>query len=95
MAPGRAFDLIAIGRSTVSPGREFVIRRGNLVQPIDDRFFGHRGCIATSPFRFLPEQSGIGRNRGVGQRLIHVDLTLARHGAIPALERDRSRIPVR
>jgi hypothetical protein len=37
------------------PGGELVIQRGYLVQPIDDLFLGHRGCVATSSFRFLPE----------------------------------------
>ena len=53
---GKALDLVAIGRSRVLPGREFVIQRGYLVQPIDDLFLGHRGCVATSSFRFLPEE---------------------------------------
>jgi hypothetical protein len=78
--------LVAIGRSRVLPRRELVIQRGDLVQPIDDLFVGHRGCVATSPFRFSPEERGIGRNRGVRQHLIHIDLTFARQGPIhPAL----------
>jgi hypothetical protein len=42
--------------------------------PVDDLFVGHRGCVTTSPFRFLPEERGIGRSRGIRQRFIHVDL---------------------
>ena len=50
--------------------------------------FGHCGCVAASTFRFLAEKRGIGRNRGVRQRLTHVDLTLGLHGAIqPFAER--------
>ena len=35
---GKALDLVAIGRSRVLPGRELVIQRSYLVQPIDDLF---------------------------------------------------------
>src|SRR5207245_769567 len=73
----KALDSIAIGRSRVLPGRELVIERGDLVQPIDDLFVGHRGCVTTSPFRFFAEERGISRNRGVRQRVIHIDLTFA------------------
>jgi hypothetical protein len=52
-------DLVAIGRSRILPGRKLVIERGDLVQPIDDLFVGHRGCIATSPLRFFAEERGI------------------------------------
>jgi hypothetical protein len=86
---GKALDLVAIGRSRVLPGRELVIQRGYLVQPIDDLFLGHRGCVATSSFRFLPEKRGVGRSCGVRQPLIHVILTFARHGTIRIPESDR------
>jgi len=81
-----ALDSVAIGRSRVLPGRQLVIERGNLVQPFDDRFVGHRSCVATSSFRFLAEERGVGRNRSVRQRLIHVDLTLGSHAAIQPFE---------
>ena len=35
---GKALDLVPIGRSRVLPGRELVIQRSYLVQPIDDLF---------------------------------------------------------
>ena len=72
LAPGGT-RLVAIGWSRVLPGGELVIQRGNLVQPIDDLFVSHRRCVATSPSCFLPEERGIGRNRGVRQHFIHVD----------------------
>ena len=56
---------VVVGRPRVLSRREFVIERGDLVQPIDDLFVGHCGGVATSPFRFLAEERGIGRNRGV------------------------------
>ena len=84
-----ALDSVAIGRSRVLPGRELVIERGNLVQPFDDRFVGHRSCVATSSFRFLPEERGVGRSCGVRQPLIHVILTFARHGTIRIPKSDR------
>ena len=65
------------------PAASSSLQRGNLVQPIDNLLVGHRGCVATSPFRFFPEERGIGRNRGVRQRFTHVDLTFFRHNAIP------------
>ena len=82
LAPGGT-RLVAIGWSRVLPGGELVIQRGNLVQPIDDLFVSHRRCVATSPSCFLPEERGIGRNRGVRQRFTHVDLTFSQHDAIP------------
>ena len=57
--------LIAIGRYKVLPSRELVIERGDLIQPIDNPFVGHRGCVATSSFRFFAEERGSTRNRGV------------------------------
>jgi hypothetical protein len=63
------------------------IARGDLVQPIDDFFVGHCGCVAASPFRFLAEKRGIGGDRGVRQRFIHVDLTLGLHGTIQPFAR--------
>ena len=86
---GTALDLVAIGRSRVLPGRELVIQRSYLVQPIDDLFLGHRGCVATSSFRFLPEERGIGRSCGVRKPVIHVILTFARHGTIRIPKSDR------
>ena len=77
-----ALGLFAIGRSKVLPGGEFVIERGYLVQSIDDLFVSHCGCVAARPFRFLAEKRGIGGDRGVRERFIHVDLTLGLHGAI-------------
>jgi hypothetical protein len=53
-------DLVAISQSGVLPGRELIIERGDLVQPIDDLLVDHRSCIAPSPFRFLPEERCIG-----------------------------------
>ena len=60
--PGKCklLDLIAISQSGVLPGRELIIERGDLVQPIDDLFVDHRSRIASSPFRFLPEERPIG-----------------------------------
>ena len=49
----KPLDLVAVSPSEALPGREFVIKRGNLVQPIDNLFVGHRRCVATSPFRRL------------------------------------------
>src|SRR5215831_8085828 len=37
-----------------------VIDGGDLIQPVDDLFVRHRGRVATSPFRFLAEERGIG-----------------------------------
>ena len=56
LANAKPLDLVAIGQSSVLPGRELVIERGNLVQPIDDLFIDHRSGIAPSPFCFLPEE---------------------------------------
>jgi hypothetical protein len=50
-----ALDSVAVSRPRVLSRREFVIERGDLVQPIDDLFVGHCGRVATSPFRFLAE----------------------------------------
>src|SRR5437762_5071911 len=83
----KAPDSVAIGWSRVVPDRELVIECGDLVQPIDDPFVGHRGCVATSPLRFFSEERGISRNRGVRRHLIHTDLTFARRGAIHPTER--------
>ncbi|HWZ67933.1 MAG TPA: hypothetical protein VNW89_08900 [Stellaceae bacterium] len=47
--------LFAVGWSGVLFGGELVIARGDLVQPIDDFFVSHCGCVAASPFRFLAE----------------------------------------
>jgi hypothetical protein len=48
----------------------------------------HRGCVATSSFRFLPEERGVGRSCGVRQPVIHVILTIARHGTIRIAKSD-------
>jgi hypothetical protein len=69
--------LVAIGRYRVLPGRELVIERGDLVQPIDNPFVDHRSGVTTSFFRFFAEERGSSRNRSVRQRLIHIDLTFA------------------
>lgn len=82
LANAKPLDLVAIGQSSVLPGRELVIERGDLVQPIDDLFIDHRSGIAPSPFRFPPEEPRVGRNRGVRQCLIHIVLTPGLHGAI-------------
>jgi hypothetical protein len=63
------------------------IERGDLVQPINDLFVGHCGCVAASPFRFLAEKRGIGGDRGVRRRFIHVDLTLDPQRAIQSFAR--------
>src|SRR5262249_20618107 len=55
-----AIDLVAVSRPKVLADREFVIDGGDLVQPVDDLFVRHRGRVATSPFRFLAEERGIG-----------------------------------
>ena len=60
LANAKPLDLVAIGQSRVLPGRELIIKRGNLVQSIDDLFVDHRSGIAPSPFRFLPEKRRIG-----------------------------------
>jgi hypothetical protein len=86
----KALDLVAIGRSKVLPSRKLLIERGDLVQPIDDLFVGHRGSVATSPFRFFAEERGISRNRGVRQSLIHIALTFARRGAIQRRRADQT-----
>ena len=38
LANAKPLDLVAIGQSGVLPGRELIIKRGNLVQSIDDLF---------------------------------------------------------
>jgi hypothetical protein len=59
------------------------------MQPIDDPFVGHRGCVTTSSFRFFAEERAISRKRGVRRHLIHIDLTFAQPGAIhPTLQAD-------
>jgi hypothetical protein len=60
LASAKLLDLVAISQSGVLPGRELIIERGDLVQPIDDLLVDHRSCIAPSPFRFLPEERRIG-----------------------------------
>jgi hypothetical protein len=62
-----ALDSVAVSRPRVLSRREFVIELGDLVQPIDDLFVGHCGRVATTPFRFLAEERGIGRNRGYSE----------------------------
>ena len=59
LANSKSLDLVAIGQSSVLPGRELVIERGDFVQPINDLPVDHRGCIAPSPFCFLPEERRI------------------------------------
>jgi hypothetical protein len=46
LANAKPLDLVAIGQSGVLPGRELIINRGDLVQPIDDVLVDHRGGIA-------------------------------------------------
>ena len=82
-----ALGLFAVGWPRVLAGREFVIESGDLVQSVDDFFVGHCGRVAASPVRFLAEKRGIGRNSGVGQHFIHVDLTLGLHGTIQPFAR--------
>jgi hypothetical protein len=38
------------------PGRELIIERGDLVQPIDDLLVDHRSCMAPSPFAGLTQE---------------------------------------
>jgi hypothetical protein len=80
--------LLAVGAPEALPGRELVIERGNLVQPVDDLFVCHRGRVAASAGRFLAEERGVGRKCGVWQGVVvHVDLTFGLRGTIHPFER--------